>query len=67
MDEGIEDGRTSSKSPHYKFGYFLSMSQQVVSADIITNSFVGLFSPKTEREQRYKQLGYTYKMVTTQI
>jgi hypothetical protein len=31
-----------------KFGYFLSMSQQAVSADIIPNSAVGIFSPKTE-------------------
>jgi hypothetical protein len=31
-----------------KFGYFLSMSQQAVSADIIPNSAVGIFSPKTD-------------------
>jgi hypothetical protein len=31
----IEEGRAVSKSPHYKFGYFLSISQQAVSADII--------------------------------
>jgi hypothetical protein len=31
----IEEGRAASKSPHYKFGYFLSFSQQAVSADII--------------------------------
>ncbi len=30
------------------FGYFLSMSQQAVSANIIHNSAVGIFSPKTE-------------------
>jgi hypothetical protein len=32
------------------------MSQQAVSADIIPNSAVGIFSPKTE-EQKHKQLG----------
>jgi hypothetical protein len=31
---GIEKGRVASKSPHLKFGYFLSISQQEVSADI---------------------------------
>ncbi len=36
------------KSPHEKYGYFLSISQQGVSADIIQNSAVGNFSPKTE-------------------
>jgi hypothetical protein len=29
----IEEGRAASKSPHYKFGYFISIYQQVVSAD----------------------------------
>jgi hypothetical protein len=36
----IEEGRAASKSPHKKCGYFLSISQQGVSADIIQNSFV---------------------------
>ncbi len=31
----IEEGRAASKSPHKKFGYFLSISQQEVPADII--------------------------------
>jgi hypothetical protein len=31
----IEEGRAASKSPHQKFGYFLSISQQGDSADII--------------------------------
>jgi hypothetical protein len=44
----IEEGRAASKSPHYKFGYFLSVSEQAVSADIIPNSADGIFSPKTE-------------------
>ena len=44
----IEEGRAASKSPHSTFGYFLSISQQEVSADIIQNSAVGNFSPKTE-------------------
>ncbi len=44
----IEEGRAASKSPHYKIGYFLSMSQQAVSANIIPNSAVGKFFPKTE-------------------
>jgi hypothetical protein len=42
------------------------MSQQAVSADIIPNSAVGIFSPK-QNEQRDKQLGYTDKLVATQI
>ncbi len=37
---GIEEGRAASKSPHWKFGYFLSVSQQGVSADIIQISAV---------------------------
>jgi hypothetical protein len=44
----IEEGRAASKSPHLTFGYFLSTSRQEVSADIIQNSVVGNFSPKTE-------------------
>jgi hypothetical protein len=31
-----------------KIGYFLSMSQQAVSADIIPNTAVGIFTQKTE-------------------
>jgi hypothetical protein len=37
----LEEGRTASTSPHKKFGYFLSISQQAVSADITKNSSVG--------------------------
>ncbi len=48
MSTPIEDGRAASKSPHKTFGYFLSFSQQEVSADIIQNSAVGNLSPKTE-------------------
>jgi hypothetical protein len=44
----IEEGRAACKSPHYTFGYFLSISQQEISADIIQNSAVKNFSPKTE-------------------
>jgi hypothetical protein len=44
----IEEGRAARKSPRKKFGYFLSMSQQAVSADIIPNSDFGIFSPETE-------------------
>jgi hypothetical protein len=42
------------------------MSQQAVSADIIPNSAVEIFSQK-QREQRYKQLGYPDELVSTQI
>jgi hypothetical protein len=42
------------------------MSQQAVSADIIPNSAVGIFSPKTEGTKT-KQLWYTVKLVTTQF
>ncbi len=34
----VEKDRAASKSPHLKFGYLFSMSQQAVSADIIQNS-----------------------------
>jgi hypothetical protein len=44
----MEEGRAASKGSHKNFGYFLSTSQQEVSADIIPNSAVGIFSPKTE-------------------
>jgi hypothetical protein len=44
----IEEGRAASKSLHLTFGYFLSISQQDVSADIIQNSAVENFSPKIE-------------------
>jgi hypothetical protein len=37
----IEEGRAVSKSPHLKIGYFLSISQQAVSADITKNSDIG--------------------------
>ncbi len=50
----IEEGRAASKSPHETFGYyFLSTSQQDVSADIIQNSAVKNFSQK-QKEQRQK-------------
>jgi hypothetical protein len=47
----VEEGRATSKSHHYKFGYFLSISQKKVSADIIQNSAVGKFSPKNRRNK----------------
>ncbi len=31
---GREESRAASKSPHKKFGYFRSISQQAVSAEI---------------------------------
>jgi hypothetical protein len=46
--QAIDEGSVASKSPHKKFGYFLSMSLHAVSADITPNSAVGIFSPKTE-------------------
>jgi hypothetical protein len=42
---GIKEGRAASKNPHLKFGYFLSISQQSVSADITRNSAVGNIMP----------------------
>jgi hypothetical protein len=39
----IEEGRVASKSPHYKFSYFLPISQQVVSADITKISAIAIF------------------------
>jgi hypothetical protein len=47
----IKEFRVANKSPHYKFGYFLSISQQAVSSDIIPNSADGIFTLKTEGEQ----------------
>jgi hypothetical protein len=44
----IEEGRAATKCPHLRFGYFLSISQQEVSADVIQISAVGNFSPKKE-------------------
>jgi hypothetical protein len=44
-------GRAASKSAHKNFCYFLTMAQQAVSADIIPNSAVEIFSPKTEGTQ----------------
>jgi hypothetical protein len=44
----MEEGKAASKSPHYKFSYFLSISERAVSADSIPNSAVLIFSPKTE-------------------
>jgi hypothetical protein len=38
----IQEGRAATKSPNYKFGYFLSISQQVVSAGITKNSAVAI-------------------------
>jgi hypothetical protein len=49
----IEEGRAASKSPRKKFGCFLSVSQQGVTADIMQNSAVGNFSPnKTGTKQK---------------
>ncbi len=45
----IEEGRAGSKSPHEKFGFFLSVSQQAVSADINKSSAVG----KTMQDLNY--------------
>jgi hypothetical protein len=42
------------------------MAQQAVSADIIPNSVDAIFSQK-QKEQRHKQLGYTDKMVMTEV
>jgi hypothetical protein len=50
--ELLEEGRAESKSPNSTFGYFHSISQQEVSADIIQNSAVGNFSPKTEKKDK---------------
>jgi hypothetical protein len=37
-----EEGRAAIKSPHETFGYFLSISQQALSADITKKSAVGI-------------------------
>ncbi len=37
----IEEGRAASRKPHSKFGYFLSIPKQPVSADITKNSCFG--------------------------
>jgi hypothetical protein len=38
LGQRIEEGRAACKSPHQKFGYFLAISQQGVSANLIQNS-----------------------------
>jgi hypothetical protein len=43
------------------------MSQQAVSADIIPNSAVGIFSPKTEGTKTKAARVYTDKLATTHI
>ncbi len=42
----IEEGRAAS--PHFTFGYFLSISQREVSADVIQNSAVGNITDGTK-------------------
>jgi hypothetical protein len=49
----IEEGSAASESPQYKFGYFLSISQQAVSAISIQNSAVVNFSP-LKRKRRHE-------------
>jgi hypothetical protein len=49
MMAGIEEGRAQVKVLIKNLAlFFLCMSQQAVSADIIPNSAVGIFFPKTE-------------------
>jgi hypothetical protein len=43
MNPRIEEGRAANKSPQQKFGYFLSISQQAVSANITKNLAVAIF------------------------
>ncbi len=53
----IEEGRAVSKSPHSKFGYYLSVSQQGISANVIQKKFsCWKLLPKKKKEQRQKQL-----------
>jgi hypothetical protein len=54
----IGEGRAASKSPHQKFGYFLSMSQQAVSAISFQIQLLEYF-PQKQKEQRHKKLGDT--------
>jgi hypothetical protein len=54
MDACIEEGRAVSKSPHKKFGYFLSISQQAVSANIIQIQLWETF-PKNRRNNVKKK------------
>jgi hypothetical protein len=61
----IEEGRAESKSPHKKFGYYLSMSQQAVSVDTFQIQ-LWVYFPQKQKEKRHKQLGYTDKLFTTQ-
>jgi hypothetical protein len=55
----IEEGRAPSKSPHETFGYFISTSQQEVSADNIKIQLVETSSPK-QKEHRQKQLDVSF-------
>ncbi len=56
---------TNSFSPRV-WQWHLSVSIEEISAEIIPNSALGIF-PQKQKEQRHKQLGYTDKLVTTQI
>jgi hypothetical protein len=46
----IEEGRAASKSPHKKFGYFLSMSQQAVFADTF-QIHLWVYFPQKQKEK----------------
>ncbi len=59
----IEEGRAASKSPHKTFSYFLSISQQEVSADIIPKFSCLKLLPKNRRTNRQKQLDASFSDV----
>jgi hypothetical protein len=54
----IEEGRAASKSCRKKFGYFLFMSQQAVSAIIPNQSQMLEYFLQKQKGQRQKQLGF---------
>jgi hypothetical protein len=51
----------ASKSIHYKFGFFLSISQQAVSADVTKNSAVGNIMQYLKHEYWNKHIYSTGK------
>jgi hypothetical protein len=57
----IEEGRAASKSHHEKFVYFVSISQQAVSADISKNSAVGNIMQYLNHEYWNKHIYSTWK------
>ncbi len=64
--ENIEEGRAASISLHKKIWLF-SFNVPASSFCQYHSKWRMKYSPHKQKEQRHKQLGYTDKMVTTEI